>query len=112
MSLSEQIIGLCDPTPNSRTLDWFDDDDNDETKAKLCNYSENDTHNEGLTKSTLRKNRFETDPKYAGKPVSRKALGKQWGLNTSTRKGEILFTEGTLILFWQHCLLRDLYNTY
>ncbi len=82
--LSEQIIGLCDPTPISKDLDWFDDD---ETRAKICSYnSENDNdtvhYNQGLKKDTLRKDIFETDPKYAGKPVSRKTLCKQWGMKS------------------------------
>lgn len=85
LRLSQQISSLCDPTPSLKeTYDWSDDD---ESKAKLCTYNEEEeesneqavSHRVGKKRrSSLRKDAFEADPKYAGKPVSRKVLGQTW----------------------------------
>lgn len=85
--VSAQILELCDPTPNSVDLDWFDDHDKD--RAKLCDYNEADdaepNEHEGLLNmSSLRRPAFESDPRYAGKTVSRKALDAHWEISDET----------------------------
>ena len=41
LSLSEQILSLTDPTPTERgEIDWFEED---ETKAKVCDYVEEES---------------------------------------------------------------------
>ena len=87
-SVSAQILQLCDPAPNSVDLDWFDDNDKD--CAKLCDYNEADdvepnVHEGGLlNRSSLRRPAFESDPRYAGKTVSRKALDAHWEISDGT----------------------------
>ena len=57
-------------------IDWFEDD---ETKAKVCDYVEEESIKQFShlpPKKSPRGNMFDDDPRYAGKSVSRRNLDK------------------------------------
>lgn len=92
MSLSQQISSLCDPTPSLSEPQY--DSDNDDNNARLCQYNEEDEDDTDIVslgrkrRSSLRRDRFESDPKYAGKLVSRKALKKKWEIGGEDNQRE------------------------
>ena len=78
-TLSEQILSLTDPTPTERgEIDWFEED---ESKAKVCDYVEEESieqFNHLPPKKSLRGTVFDNDTRYAGKSVSRRTLDETW----------------------------------
>ena len=74
--LSQQLAELFTPKP----ADFGEEDQAEnapETVARVCDYEYGDDEQFDIGKGRLRRDPMEDDPRYAGRPVSRKTLEAQ-----------------------------------